>query len=117
MAVRIYRPQLARVDSVAEAEGDKNAICHITCSKPVSSGCTAGISHEPFCPEGSAQHYYETPPQDLGFPWEELVEVAHLSVLGCTLRGECHFRLFLLCAWCLALKMQTCSSIVSHSIK
>lgn len=117
VAVQIYWSQLALFDSVAEAERDKDAICHITCSKPVSSDCIVGVSHKPFCPEGSAQHCCETPPQELSFSWKELVEVAHLSVLRCALRGECHFNLFLLYAWFLAPKMQTCSRIFSHSIK
>lgn len=117
VAVQIHWPRPARVDSEAEAEGDRDAICHITCSKPVSSGCIAGVSHETFCPEGSAQHCRETPPQELGVPWRELVVMAHLSVLRCALRGECNFHLFLLYAKFLALKMQTCSSIFSHSIK
>lgn len=108
VAVWIYWLQLAWVDSVAEAEGDEDAICRITCSKPLPSGCIAGVSPKPFCPEGSARHRCETPPQELGFLWKELVEVAHVSLLGCALMVECHFHLFLLYAWFLALKMQTC---------
>ena len=91
MAVWIYWPQLARVDSVAEAEGDKDAICHITCSKPVSSGCIAGVSHKPFCLEGSAQHRCETPPQELGFPWKELVEVGSFIGPGMCTEGRMPF--------------------------
>lgn len=46
-AVRTRWPQPARGASVAEAEGDKDAICHITCSEPVSSGGVAGVSSAP----------------------------------------------------------------------
>lgn len=114
VAVWVCWPQRTWIDS--EAEGDKDAICHITCSQPVCSGCIAGVSHQPVCLKGSAQHHCKAPPQELGLPWKELLEVAHLSALGCVLR-ECHVHLFLLYAWFLALKMQTCSSIFSHSIK
>lgn len=46
-AVRTCWPQPARGASVAEAEGDKDATCHITCSEPVSSGGVAGVSSAP----------------------------------------------------------------------
>jgi len=96
VAVPMCWPQLALADSVAE--GDKDAICHITCSKAVPSGCLAGVSHKPLCPEGSARHRCGAAPQELSFLWKEPVEVAQLSVLGCTPRGQCHLHLFLLYA-------------------
>ena len=94
VAVWIYWPQLARVDSVAEAEGDKDAICHITCSKPVSSGCIAGVSHSLSVWRDQLSTAVKHLPRNsvsLGKSWWRL---AHLSVLGCALRGECHFHLF-----------------------
>lgn len=109
VAVWIYWPQLARAHSVAETEGEKDAICHITCSQPASSGCSAGISHKLF-QRGQLSISPGAPvPSKSWCRWL-------LLVLACVWRGGCHLHL-LLDALFLALRMQTCSSIFLHSIE
>lgn len=67
---------------------------------------------QPLCLEGSAQHCCETPPQELSGPWEVLVK-GHFSVLGCALRGRCHFQLFFALCFVSGPKAANVCSIVS----
>lgn len=109
-AVQTYWP---RLDS--KAEGDKDAICHITCPNPVSSGCVAGLSHNPLCPEQAAQLCCKTPPGELRLPGEELLEVPRSPALGHAVRGDCHSSA-LLCAWLLGLKYRPVLAYL-HSVR